>query len=243
MSEREKPHVSQEDKEITFRPSVEKSDTDSVEFSTAPTLVTQGDLQDVIDEWKVKFHQLSEGMCTMQTASEQFGDHMEQLQTDSRHHMEQLQKDNRHYMEQLQKDNRAREGAQERRIQELQQGLARFLAECNPAHLSAARPFDTPCAPVVSTPITPSGISSRHRPNFHLTSPIESATRNTDQEFDRRPTHEDDHGNNRDHHDARDPRNIDPCNTDPRNTDPRNTDSRNRDHHDARDTQPRPPRR
>ena len=77
MSEREKPHVSQEDKEVTFRPSVEKSDTDSVEFSTAPTMVTQGDLQDVIDEWKVKFHQLSEGMRAIQTASEQFGDHME----------------------------------------------------------------------------------------------------------------------------------------------------------------------
>ena len=91
MSEREKPHVSheEEDKEVTFRPSVEE--TDSVEFSTAPTMVTQGDLQDVIDEWKVKFHQLSEGMRAIQTASEQFGDHMEQLQKDSRHHMEQLQ--------------------------------------------------------------------------------------------------------------------------------------------------------
>ena len=80
----------------------------------------------------------------------------------------------------------------------MQQGLACFLEKCDPAHLAAARPFDSPCAPVVSTPITPSGISSRHRPNFHLTSPVESATRNTDQEFDRRPTHEDDHGNSGD---------------------------------------------
>ena len=80
----------------------------------------------------------------------------------------------------------------------MQQGLARFLEKCDPAHLAAARPFDSPCAPVVSTPITPSGISSRHRPNFHLTSPVESATRNTDHEFDRRPTHEDDHGNSGD---------------------------------------------
>ena len=187
MSEREKPHMSHEDedKEVAFRPSVEE--TDSVEFSTAPTMVTQGDLQDVIDEWKVKFHQLSEGIRAIQTASEQFGDHMEQLQKDSRNHMEQLQR-----------DNRAREGAQERRIQEMQQGLAHFLEKCDPAHLAAARPFDSPCAPVVSTPITPSGISSRHRPNFQLTSPVDQATRNTDQEFDRRPTHEDDHGNSGD---------------------------------------------
>ena len=157
MSEREKPHVShgEEDKEVTFRPSVEE--TDSVDISTAPTMVTQGDLQDVIDEWKVKFHQLSEGIRTIQTASEQFGDHMEQLQRDSRDHMQQLQR-----------DSRAREGAQERRIKEMQEGLARFLEKCNPAHLATAHPFDPH---VVSTPITPSGISSRHRPNFHLTSP------------------------------------------------------------------------
>ena len=80
MSEREKPHMSheEEDKEVAFRPCVEE--TDSVEFSTAPTMMTQGDLQDVIDKWKVKFHQLSEGIQAIQTASEQFGDHMEQLQ-------------------------------------------------------------------------------------------------------------------------------------------------------------------
>ena len=187
MSEREKPHVSQEDKEVTFRPSVRESDTDSVEFSTAPTMVTQADLQDVIDEWKVKFHQLSEGIRTIQTTSEQFGDHMERLQKDSRNHMEELQR-----------DSRAREGAQERRIQEMQEGFARFLEKCNPTHLASACPFDSPCAPVVSKPITPSGITSRHRPNFHLTSPVDQPTRNTDREFDRRPTHEDDHGNSRD---------------------------------------------
>ena len=40
MSEREKPHMSheEEDKVVAFRPSVEE--TDSVEFSTAPTMVT-----------------------------------------------------------------------------------------------------------------------------------------------------------------------------------------------------------
>ena len=135
----------------------------------------------------MKFHQLSEGIRAIQTTSEQFGDHMEQLQKHSRDHMEQLQR-----------DNRAREGAQERRIQEMQQGLARFLEKCDPAHLAAVRSFDSPCAPVVSKPITPSGISSRHRPNIHLTSPVDQAKRNTDQEFNRRPTHEDDHVNSGD---------------------------------------------
>ena len=95
-------------------------------------------------------------------------------------------------------DSRARDGAQVRRIQEMQEGLARFLERCNPAHLAAARPFDSPCAPVMSTPITPSGIPSRHRPNFHLAPPVDQPTRNTDQELDQCPTHEDDHGNSGD---------------------------------------------
>ena len=185
MSEREKPHVSheEEDKEVEFKDSVENSTT----HSTSPQMVTQGDLQEIIDGWKVKFHQLSEGIRAVQTVSEQFSDNMDRLQRDNHDHMEQLQR-----------DSRAREGAQERRIQEMQEGLACFLERCDPAHLAAARPFDLPCTPVMSTPITPSGIPSRHRPNFHLASPVDQPTRNTDQEFDQRPTHEDDHGNSGD---------------------------------------------
>ena len=88
----------------------------------------------------------------------------------------------------------------------MQEGLARFLERCDPAHLAAARPFDSPCAPVMSTPITTSGIPSRHRPNFHLASPVDQPTRNTDQELDQRPTHEDDYGNSGD--DQRSPSRI-----------------------------------
>ena len=159
MSEREETHVSheEEENEVTFRPSVEV--TDSVENSTAPTMspqmVTQSDLQEVIDGWKVKFHQLS-----------------------SRGIAE-----------------RAKEprSAGFRRCKKASRASSR-----DPAHIAAARPFDSPCTPVVSTPITPSGISSRHRPNFHLASPVDQPTRNTDKEFDQRPTHENDHDNSGD---------------------------------------------
>ena len=117
MSEREKSHVSheEEDQEIDFKDSVENSTP-----STSPQMVTQDDLQEVINGWKVKFHQLSEGIRAIQTVSEQFGDQMEQLHRDSR----------------------ARDGAQERRIQEMQEGLARFLERCDP-HTSQQRVHST----------------------------------------------------------------------------------------------------
>ena len=119
MSEREKPHVSheEEDKEVEFKDSVENSTTPS----TSPQMVTQGDLQEIIDGWKVKFHQLSEGIRAVQTLSEKFSDHMDRLQRDSRDHMEQLQR-----------DSRAREGAQERRIQEMQEASRASSRDATP---------------------------------------------------------------------------------------------------------------
>ena len=138
-----------------------------------PKMVTQSDLQEVIEGWKTKFHQLSEGICAIQTASEQFSDHMDRLQRDSCDHMEQLQR-----------DSPAREGAQERRIQEMQEGLARFIERCNPAHLAAACPFDSPCAPMMSTAITPSGNTIQTSPELSPVSPVDQPTRNADHEFD-----------------------------------------------------------
>ena len=73
-------------------------------------MVTKSDLQGIIDGWKTKFHQLSEGIRAIQMASEKFNAHMDNLQRDSRSH----------------------EGAQERRIQDMQEGLARFLERCDP---------------------------------------------------------------------------------------------------------------
>ena len=77
----------------------------------------------------------------------------------------------------------------------------RFLERCDPAHLAAACPFESPCAPVMSTPFTPSGAPSRLRPDFNFESPVnqsaptESTRGNRDHHYNERPTHEDDHGN------------------------------------------------
>ena len=150
MSEREKSHVSHKDGESDGEEVIFKEGAAGVENSTAPTtspeMVTKSDLQEIIEGWKAKFHQLSEGICAIQMASEQLNTHMDNLQRDSH----------------------VREGAQERRIQDMQEGLARFLERCDPAHLAAVRPFDSPCAPVMSTPFTPSGVPFRHHPDFQL---------------------------------------------------------------------------
>ena len=107
-------------------------------------------------------------------------------------------------MDNLQRDNCARDGAQERRIKQMQEGLARFLERCDPAYPTPVRPFATPCAPTMSSPITPSGVPSRHRPDFHFTSPVnqsaatEPTRGNGGHDLSQRPTHEDDHGNSGD---------------------------------------------
>ena len=108
-------------------------------------------------------------------------------------------------------------------------------------------PFD---APAVSTPLTPTGVPSRLRPDLDFESPVNQATptESTCNNIDPRnidPRNTDPRNidpRNRDHHNTResthnniDPRNIDPRNIDPHNTYPRNIDPRYRDHHDARD--------
>ena len=155
MSEREEYHDSQADREgdsdgedVVFR-----EDAPSVENSTPPThnaspqMVTADDLQEVIEGWQTKFQHLSEGIRAIQLASDKFNANIDNILRDSR----------------------AREGAQERRIHDMQEGLARFLERCDPTHLTAARRFDLP---VISTPFTPSGAPSRLRPDFNFESPI-----------------------------------------------------------------------
>ena len=56
-------------------------------------------------------------------------------------------------MNNIVRDGLASEGAQERRIQEMHEGLTQFLERCEPAHLTAPRRFETP---VASTPFMPS---------------------------------------------------------------------------------------
>ena len=191
MSEREIFHDSQADREgesdgeeVVFR-----EDTPRVESSTPPThnMVTANDLDVVIEGWERKFQHLSESIREIQLASEKANTNMNNIV----------------------RDGRAREGAQERRIQEMHEGLTQFLERCDPAHLTAPRCFDTP---VVSTPFTPSGAPSRLRPDFDFDSPVNQSA----------PT-ESTRNNG-------DPRNIDPHNIDPRNRDHHDTRDRSRDH-------------
>ena len=218
MSEVETFHDSQaerqvEDEEVHFR-----ENNRHVEISTPPTTITSNDLDVIIEGWEQKFEHLSQCMREIQLASEKANADMHSIA----------------------RDGHARESIQERRIEEMHEGLTQFLERCDPAHLTASRHFDAPVASTPFTPSTPTGVPSRLRPDFDFESPVNQAKstdphnidpRNTDpRNTDPRNTD----SRNRDHHDARDPRNIDP-----RNTDPRNTDSHNRDHHDTRDTRNR----
>ena len=162
-----------------FKEVVEKA-TSSTVLTTPPEIVTKSDLQEVIEGWKIKFQKLTEGVRAIQIATEEVHPHMDNLM----------------------RDNCASNDVQERRIKKMQEGLARFLERCNPAHPTPVHPFATPCAPTMS--ITPSGVPSRHRPDFHFASPVnqsvptESTRGNGGHDFSQRPTHEDEHGNSGD---------------------------------------------
>ena len=195
MSEVETFHDSQADRESDGEEVVFREDTPRVESSTPPSMVTANDLDVVIEGWERKFQHLSQIIREIQLASENANTNMNNIV----------------------RDGCAREGAQERRIEEMHEGLAQFLERCDPAHLTAPRRFDTP---VANTPFTPTGAPSRLRPDFDLDSPVNQSAESTRNNIDPRNI---------------DPRNIDPRNIDPHNTDPRNIDPRNRDHHDSRD--------
>ena len=107
-------------------------------------------------------------------------------------------------MDNVMRDNCARDSEQNNRIKQIQEGLARFIERCDPAHPTPARSFATPCAPKMSTPITPSGIPSRYRSDFPFASPLiqaaptEPTCGNGGHDLSQRPTHEDEHGNSGD---------------------------------------------
>ena len=137
MSEREKSHDSHEDREsdgdeIAFKECMLGAE-ETAPRTASPQMVTTEVLQDIVDNWKTKFQHFSEGIRAAQVAAEKCSAHIEDLHRDSH----------------------AREEAQERRIQEMQICLARFLDRCDPAPLAAlARTLDSPCAQVMSTPFT-----------------------------------------------------------------------------------------
>ena len=189
--------VANESEEIVFK-------EDAPAATALPQMVTKGELDEIIEGWKVKFHQLSEGVRAMQKAScassENVHTRMDELQKDScaRH------KKFHTHMDDLQRDSCARDGAQEHQIIQMQEGLAQFLEICDPTHLAAARHFDSPCAPTMNTPMTPSGVPSRLRPDFHFAPPVnqsattESTRGNGGHDLNQRPMHKDEHGNSGD---------------------------------------------
>ena len=102
----------EESEEIVFK-------EDAPAVTESPQMVTKGELNEIIEGWKVKFHQLSEGMRAIQkascAASENFHTRMDELQKDSCARDEKFHT----HMDDLQRDSCACDGAQERRIIEM----------------------------------------------------------------------------------------------------------------------------
>ena len=185
MSDREEYHNSHvgdadsESEEVVFK-------TTTATSSTVPQEpITRSDLEEIIEGWNEKFRKLTEGMRAMEQATDEVHAHMDFVMRDSRvRDSDQVTTNNR--------------------IKQIQEGLVRFIERCDPAHPTPVRPFTTPCAPKMSTPITPSGVHSRYRSDFPFASPVNQAaptepTRGGgDHDLSQRPTHEDEHGNSGD---------------------------------------------
>ena len=148
-------------------------------------MITSSDLQAVIDGWEERFNKLTEGMRTIERGTYEVHTHMDIGM----------------------KDNRARENGQlatNKQIKLIQEGLARFIETSDPAHPTPLRTLVQPCAPKMSTPITPSGAPTRYRSELSFMSPVNQTTpvqptsgdggRNLNQQ----PTHEDGNGNGND---------------------------------------------
>ena len=116
-----------EGEEVVFK------STTSTSITAPPELITRSDLHEIIEGWKVKFQKLTEGVRAIQIATQEVHAHMDNIMW----------------------DNCARDSEQNNRIKQIQEGLVRFIERCDPANPTPARSFATPCAPKMSTPITP----------------------------------------------------------------------------------------
>ena len=130
MSEVETFHDPQAERDTEEEEVIFRENNPRVEDSAPPNMITANDLDVVIEGWERKFEHLSQCMREIQLASEKANTNMSNIV----------------------RDGRAREGIQERRIEEMHMGLTQFLERCDPAHLTAPRRFDAPAA---STPFTP----------------------------------------------------------------------------------------
>ena len=110
-------------------------------------------------------------------------------------------------MDIVMRDNRVRESGQlatNRQIKLIQEGLARFMETCDPAHPTPLRTFVQPCAPKMSTPITPSGAPTRYCSELSFacpvnqTTPVEPTCGDGGRDLNQRLTHENGNGNGSD---------------------------------------------
>ena len=107
-------------------------------------MITRSDLQEIIDGWEEKFNKLTEGVRAIEHGTHEVHAHMDIVM----------------------RDNRARESGQlatNRQIKLIQEGLARFMETCDPAHPTPLRTFVQPCA---SKMITPSGARQDNAQNY-----------------------------------------------------------------------------
>ena len=204
MSEVESFHDVVED-EVHFR-----EDVPRVESPTPPTPITSNDMDVIIKGWEIKFEQISRCLREVQLASEKANSDMFSMT----------------------RDGRARENHQERRIEAMHVGITEFLERCDPTHLAASRPLDTPTA---STPFTPSTPDFDFQPSPVGQDESTEPARSTDSRIRDRNDAKD--TRTRDHDDARDMRTRD--HDDIRDTHIRERndtrDTRIRDHHNTRD--------
>ena len=157
MSEVETFHDSQAERDTEEEEVIFMENNPRVEDSAPPNMITANDLDVVFEGWERKFEHLSQCMREIQLASEKANTNMNNIV----------------------RDGRAHERIQERRIEEMHEGLTQFLERCDPAHLTAPRHFDAPAASTPFTPFTPStptGVPSRLRPDFDFESPVNQAT-------------------------------------------------------------------
>ena len=178
MSEREESHDSHVDggsqsegEEVVFRECATgvESSTASPAHTASPQMVTKSDLQDIIDGWKTKFHQLSEGIRAIQMASEKFNAHMDNLQRDSHAAFRTCKKASRASSRDAtpQFAKRARDEHALHAVGSAVQTSSRLRPDFN---------FESP---------------------VNQSAPTESTRANGDH-YNQRPTHEDDHGNSGD---------------------------------------------
>ena len=148
-------------------------------------MITRSDLQEIIDGWEEKFNKLTEGVRAIERGTHEVRVHIDIVM----------------------RDNRARESGQlatNRQIKLIQEGLARFMETCDPAHPTPLRTFVQPCAPKMSTPITPSGAPTRYRSELSFASPVNQTTPveptrgDGGRDLNQRPTHENGNGNGSD---------------------------------------------